>query len=187
MGQLTVTRFEIEGPALVVPARHGDARGWFAETWNVDDWAEAGLPDVDWVQDNEAFSAAPGTLRGLHFQAPPCAQAKLVRCLRGEIFDVAVDIRRGSPTYGRSVSTVLTAQGGEQLFVPAGFAHGYQTLKTDCQVAYKVDAPYAPGAEGGLFWADVDLGIDWPKPQDLVMAGRDYNWPGLAAFESPFV
>lgn len=187
MGKLTVTRFEIEGPALIVPTRHGDERGWFAETWNATDWAEAGLSDVDWVQDNEAFSAAPGTLRGLHFQAPPKAQAKLVRCLRGEIFDVAVDIRRGSPTYGKAVSVILTAKGGEQLYVPAGFAHGYQTLITDTQVAYKVSAPYAPDIEGGLFWADVALGIKWPKPEDAVMSGRDFNWPGLADFESPFV
>lgn len=186
MGKLTVAHFEIEGPALIIPSRHGDERGWFAETWNAAAWSEAGLPDVDWVQDNEAFSAAPGTLRGLHFQAPPKAQAKLVRCLRGEIFDVAVDIRRASPTYGKAISALLTAKSGEQLFVPEGFAHGYQTLKTDTQVAYKVSAPYAPEAEGGLFWADVALGIDWPKPEDVVMAGRDFNWPGLADFESPF-
>lgn len=186
MGKLTVTRFEVEGPALIVPTRHGDDRGWFCETWNVADWQAAGLPDIQWVQDNEAFSAAPGTLRGLHFQAPPKAQAKLVRCLRGEIFDVAVDIRKGSPTYGQSVSAILTTKGGEQLLVPEGFAHGYQTLKTDCQVAYKVNAPYAPEAEGGLFWADVQAGIEWPKPDDVIMAGRDFNWPGLADLDSPF-
>lgn len=186
MGKLTVTRFDLEGPALIVPQRHGDDRGWFTETWSGADWTAAGLPDVSWVQDNEAFSAAPGTLRGLHFQAPPQAQAKLVRCLRGEIFDVAVDVRRGSPTYGKSVSAILTARGGEQLYVPEGFAHGYQTLKTDTQVAYKVSAPYAPDVEGGLFWADVALKIDWPKPDDVVMAGRDFNWPSLADFESPF-
>ncbi|MEL7232445.1 MAG: dTDP-4-dehydrorhamnose 3,5-epimerase [Pseudomonadota bacterium] len=186
MAKLTVTRFQIEGPVFITPTRHGDERGWFSETWSAQDWSDAGLPACDWVQDNEACSAAPGTLRGLHFQAPPKAQAKLIRCLRGEIFDVAVDIRKSSPTYGKTVTATLTAKGGEQLYVPEGFAHGYQTLKTDTQVAYKVSAPYAPDHEGGLFWADVALGIDWPKPEDAVMSGRDFNWPGLDAFESPF-
>lgn len=186
MAKLSVTHFDIVGPALITPTRHGDDRGWFAETWNAADWAEAGLPEIKWLQDNEAFSAAPGTLRGLHFQAPPYAQAKLVRCVRGEIFDAIVDIRTGSPTFGKSLGVHLTAKGGEQLFVPEGFAHGYQTLRTDTLVAYKVSAPYAPEAEGGLFWADVKVGIAWPKPQDVVMAGRDFNWPGLADLGSPF-
>ncbi len=186
MGKLSITRFDIEGPALITPTRHGDERGWFCETWNEQDWSDRGLPETKWVQDNEAFSAAPGTLRGLHFQAPPAAQAKLIRCMRGEIFDIAVDIRKSSATYGKHVAVKLTAKGGEQLFVPAGFAHGYQTLKTDTMVAYKVSAPYAPEAEGGLFWADVKVGIEWPKPEDVVMAGRDFNWPGLADLESPF-
>jgi dTDP-4-dehydrorhamnose 3,5-epimerase len=186
MAKLNFTHFDIAGPALIVPTRHGDERGWFAETWNVRDWTEAGLPEVSWLQDNEAFSAAPGTLRGLHFQAPPYAQAKLVRCVRGEIFDAIVDIRTSSPTFGKSLGVHLTAKGGEQLFVPEGFAHGYQTLRTDTLVAYKVSAPYAPEAEGGLFWADVKAAIGWPKPQDVVMAGRDFNWPGLADLDSPF-
>ncbi|MEM9054472.1 MAG: dTDP-4-dehydrorhamnose 3,5-epimerase [Pseudomonadota bacterium] len=186
MGKLSVKRFDIDGLALVIPTRHGDERGWFCETWNADDWTEAGLPETSWMQDNEAFSAAPGTLRGLHFQAPPAAQAKLIRCVRGEIFDVAVDIRKTSPTYGKHVAITLTAKVGEQLFVPEGFAHGYQTLKTDTLVAYKVSSPYAPNAEGGLFWADVKAGIKWPKPEDVVMSGRDFNWPGLADLESPF-
>lgn len=186
MAKLSVTRFHIPGPALITPTRHGDERGWFAETWSQLDWTAAGLPDIDWVQDNEAFSAAPGTLRGLHFQAPPQAQAKLVRCVRGALFDVAVDIRKGSPTYGKHVACELTAKGGEQLYVPEGFAHGYQTLKTDTMVAYKVSAPYAPETEGGLFWGDVKTGIDWPKPKDVVMSGRDFNWPGLADLDSPF-
>lgn len=186
MGKLTVTKFDIDGPALIMPTRHGDDRGWFTETWSARDWADAGLPEIKWLQDNEAFSAAPGTLRGLHFQAPPYAQAKLVRCVRGEIFDAIVDIRKGSPTFGKSLGVNLTAKGGEQLFVPEGFAHGYQTLRTDTLVAYKVSAPYAPEVEGGLFWADVKAAIAWPKPQDVVMAGRDFNWPGLADLDSPF-
>lgn len=186
MSTLTVTRFNIEGPALITPPRHGDERGWFSQTWSTGDWAEAGLPEVSWVQDNEAFSAAPGTLRGLHFQAPPQAQAKLIRCVRGEIFDAIVDIRKGSPTYGKSIGVTLSARDGAQLYVPEGFAHGYQTLKTDTLVAYKVSAGYAPELEGGLFWADVKAGINWPRPQDVVMAGRDFNWPGLADLNSPF-
>ncbi len=186
MSKLQVTRFDISGPAMIVPVRHGDERGWFTETWSASDWCDAGLPDTVWVQDNEAFSAAPGTLRGLHFQAPPHAQAKLVRCVRGEVFDAIVDIRKSSPTYGKSLSVHLTAKGGEQLFVPEGFAHGYQTLRTDTLVAYKVSAPYEPQSESGLFWADVRAAIAWPKPQDVVMAGRDFNWPGLAELESPF-
>lgn len=186
MPNLTVTRFDIPGPALLTPTRHGDDRGWFTQVWSAQDWAEAGLPETTWVQDNEAFSAAPGTLRGLHFQAPPHAQSKLVRCVRGEIFDAIVDIRKGSPTYGKSLGVHLTAKGGEQLLVPEGFAHGYQTLRTDTLVAYKASAPYAPQSEGGLFWADVKTAIAWPKPQDVVMAGRDFNWPGLADLDSPF-
>lgn len=186
MSHLNVQRFAIEGPALITPKRHGDHRGWFAETWNAADWAAAGLPDVTWLQDNEAFSAAPATLRGLHFQAPPHAQAKLVRCVRGEIFDAIVDIRKASPTFGHSIGVRLTASGGEQLYVPEGFAHGYQTIRTDTLVAYKVNAPYAPESEGGLFWADTKAAIDWPKPDDVVMAGRDFNLPTLAELDSPF-
>ena len=186
MSNLAVTRFDIPGPALLTPTRHGDERGWFSQTWSAQDWTEAGLPDTLWVQDNEAFSATPGTLRGLHFQTPPQAQAKLIRCLRGEIFDAIVDIRKGSPTYGKSLGVRLTANGGEQLYVPHGFAHGYQTLRTDTRVAYKVSSPYAPEAERGLFWADTSAAIDWPKPADAVMNGRDFNWPGLADLDSPF-
>ena len=186
MSKLSITRFAIAGPTLIQPVRHGDERGWFAETWNGADWLEAGLPPVNWVQDNEAFSSAPGTLRGLHFQAPPYAQAKLIRCVRGEIFDAIVDLRKASPTYGKSLSVTLSAKSGAQFFVPEGFAHGYQTLKADTLVAYKVSAPYAPGAEGGLFWADVKAAIDWPKPDAAIMSGRDFNWPGLADLKSPF-
>lgn len=186
MAGLTVTHFDIPGPALIVPTRHGDERGWFCQTWSETDWAAANLPNMSWRQDNEAFSAAPGTLRGLHFQAPPHAQTKLIRCVKGEIFDAIVDLRKGSPTYGKWLGVKLTQQGGEQLLVPEGFAHGYQSLKANTMVAYKVTSPYAANSEGGLFWADVDIGIEWPKPKDAVMAGRDFNWPGLADFDSPF-
>ena len=183
---LTVETFDIPGPALITLKTHGDDRGWFRETWNRRDWEAAGLPETDWVQDNHAFSAAPGTTRGLHFQAPPHAQAKLVHVLRGEIFDAIVDIRKGSPGYGKSLTFRLSAASHRLLYVPAGFAHGYQTLVTNTLVAYKVDAYYAPDCEGGLLWADVGLGIDWPRPDDVVMSGRDFTWPGLADLDTPF-
>jgi dTDP-4-dehydrorhamnose 3,5-epimerase len=186
MSKLNVQRFAIEGPALITPIRHGDHRGWFAETWSAADWTAAGLPDVTWLQDNEAFSAAPATLRGLHFQAPPHAQAKLIRCIQGAIFDAIVDIRKASPTYGQSIGVTLTADGGEQLYVPEGFAHGYQTLTADTCVTYKVNAPYAPKSEGGLFWADTKAAIDWPKTKDLVIADRDAAMPTLDKLDSPF-
>ena len=183
---LTLTRFEIDGPVLIAPKRHGDDRGWFTQTWSQSDWASADLPAITWVQDNEAFSAAPGTTRDLHFQAPPAAQAKLIRCIRGEIFDAFVDIRKGSPTYGKAGAVRLSGADGHQLLVPEGFAHGYQTLRADTLVAYKVSAPYAPDCEGGLLWSDTALKIDWPRPDDVVMNGRDFTWPGLSGLDSPF-
>lgn len=186
MSQLSVTRFAIDGPALIVPKRHGDARGFFAESWNARDWLAAGLPDVKWVQDNEALSAKAGTLRGLHFQTAPQAQAKLVRAVTGAIFDVAVDLRDGSPTYGQAVSAVLSADNGAQLFVPRGFAHGYQTLTDACHVAYKADGYYAPDAEGGLLWNDPALGIDWPKADARTLSDKDTRWPTLSALTPPF-
>ena len=181
-----VEYFKVEGPALVRLKAHGDPRGWFRESWNRKDWLAAGLPDIGWVQDNHAFSAAPGTTRGLHFQAPPRAQAKLIQVLRGEIFDAMVDLRKGSPTYGSSVHVTLKADGHELLYVPAGFAHGYQTLTTNTLVAYKVSDYHAPECEGGLLWTDVSLDIPWPRPDDVVMSGRDFTWPGLSDLDSPF-
>lgn len=186
MTKLDVTHFDVAGPALIRPARHGDVRGYFTETWNCHDWADAGLEPVVWVQDNEAFSADRGTTRGLHFQAPPFAQAKLIRPVQGAILDVAVDIRRGSPTYGKSIAIELHAEAGQQFFVPRGFAHGYQTLTPNTLIAYKCDNPYNPGAEGGLLWSDVALGIDWPITDDVIMIGKDFTWPGMAQFDSPF-
>lgn len=186
MATLDVTYFDIDGPALIRPVRHRDPRGYFSETWNRAGWAAAGLPAHDWVQDNEAFSAAPGTLRGLHFQAPPFAQAKLVRAIRGRIFDVAVDIRKGSPTYGKAITVTLEAETGDQLLVPRGFAHGYQTLTSDALIAYKCDAPYNANAEAGLSSFDTDLDIHWPAPEPAILNDRDRTWPALATFNSPF-
>jgi dTDP-4-dehydrorhamnose 3,5-epimerase len=174
----TITPLAIPEVLLITPKRHGDERGWFAETWSRRALAEAGV-DADFVQDNQAFNAKKGTLRGLHFQTAPHPQAKLVRVLKGAILDVAVDVRLASPTYGRYVSAELTAEGGEQLFVPRGFAHGYCTLTDDCELFYKVDGPYAPQTEGGVAWDDPDLGILWPLDGDPVLSDKDKVLPKL--------
>jgi dTDP-4-dehydrorhamnose 3,5-epimerase len=146
---------------IITPRRFADARGWFCESWNARSLAELGV-SADFCQDNHSLSKPAFTLRGLHFQGAPHAQAKLVRCLRGRIFDVAVDLRRESPSFKQWVSVELTAEIGNQLFVPAGYAHGFLTLEPDCEVAYKVDAYYEPEADGGIAWNDPDLAINWP-------------------------
>lgn len=171
---------------LIKPARIGDARGWFSETFNARLYAEAGIPD-DFVQDNESRSEAMGTLRGLHFQLPPHAQAKLVRCTRGRILDVVVDIRQGSPTFGRHASVELSGEKGEQLYVPTGFAHGFCTLEPDCEISYKVTAYYAPEFDRGLAFDDPSLGIQWPFPaQEMVLSDRDRKHPRLSALGDVF-
>ena len=171
---------------LITPKRFGDLRGYFMETYSQPRLAEAGFTGA-FVQDNQSLSATKGTVRGLHFQAPPHAQAKLIRVTRGAILDVAVDIRPGSATYGQHVAVELSHENARQLLVPAGFAHGFQTLTADCEVLYKVTDVYAPQAEGGLLWNDPALGIDWPIAvgQALVNA-RDAAWPALAELKSPF-
>jgi dTDP-4-dehydrorhamnose 3,5-epimerase len=156
------------------------------ETYSEARAAAAGI-DVRFVQDNRSFSASEGTLRGLHFQRAPHAQAKLVQCVRGSVMDYAVDIRRGSPTYGKWVSAKLTAEGGEQLFVPVGFAHGFVTLEPNVEVAYKVSGIYAPDCEGGIIWNDADIDIDWLLPASgAVVSARDETLPSLAELDSPF-
>jgi len=170
---------------LTVP-RFGDDRGWFMEVYSQSKAQAAGIDDI-FVQDNQSFSAFEGTIRGLHFQRPPHAQAKLVRCVRGSIMDYAVDIRRGSPTYGQHVSARLTAEGGEQLFVPVGFAHAFVTLEADVEVAYKVTDVYAPDCDGGIVWNDPTIAIDWPLPASgAVLSDKDRVLPTLAEFDSPF-
>jgi dTDP-4-dehydrorhamnose 3,5-epimerase len=160
--------------------KHGDARGFFSETYSRRDLAAAGI-DCDFVQDNHSLSVEPGVVRGLHFQVPPFAQHKLVRVIRGAIFDVAVDIRRGSPTYGRHVAAVVTASEWNQIFVPAGFAHGFCTIEPDTEVLYKVSGYYAPRADRGLRWDDPALAIDWPVPLDkAILSEKDRNHPTLA-------
>lgn len=173
-------------PQRVVPIRHGDARGWFSEVFSRRDYAARGL-DIDFVQDNHSFSAQRGTLRGIHFQVPPRQQAKLVRCLAGAIWDVAVDLRAGSPTLGRWVAETLTAEGGEQLFIPAGFGHGFLTLTDNAQVGYKTSDYYAPECDAGIVWDDPDLAIAWPLDGvDPVLSAKDLTLPNLSDFSSPF-
>ena len=173
-------------PLLIRPVRHGDDRGWFTEVYSAPAFAARGIADA-FVQDNHSFSAPRLTLRGLHYQTPPRAQAKLVRCIRGSILDVAVDIRRGSPTYGKWRSTVLSAENGHQLYVPVGYAHGFLTLEADCEVTYKVSDVYAPECDGGLKWDDPAIGIDWPTGGAApVLSVKDAGLPSLADFASPF-
>lgn len=173
-------------PLLLKPKKFADPRGWFMETFSARTASAAGI-ETRFVQDNHSFSASSGTIRGLHFQAPPHAQAKLVRCVRGSIMDYAVDIRRGSPTFGSWVAAKLTAEGGEQLFVPVGFAHGFITLEAGVEVIYKVSDLYAPACDGGIVWNDATIGIDWPLPEGgPTLSDKDRALPTLEEFESPF-
>ncbi|MDB5474703.1 MAG: rfbC [Phenylobacterium sp.] len=174
----TITPLAIPEVLLITPKRHGDARGWFAETWSEKLMREAGLSHP-FVQDNQAFNARKGTVRGLHFQTAPHAQGKLVRVIRGAIWDVAVDVRTGSASFGRWAAAELTAAGGEQLFVPRGFAHGYVTLSDDTELFYKVDGQYAPQLEGGVAWNDPDLALPWPLTGEPVLSDKDRGLPRL--------
>ena len=170
------------GVFLLTPSRFGDDRGWFSETWNADRMRAAGF-DLAFVQDNHSFSAARGTLRGLHYQRPPRAQDKLVRCSRGAILDVAVDVRKGSPGYGQWVAEELTAANGRQLLVPKGFLHGFITLTDDTEVQYKCTDLYAPDCDGAVRWDS--LGIDWGTDAPI-LSGKDAVAIAFADFDSPF-
>jgi len=176
----------LPGVVILTPARFGDARGFFSESWNRARMAAAGL-DLDFVQDNHSLSARAGTIRGLHFQAPPHAQAKLVRCGRGRLFDVAVDIRAGSPTWGQWVGVELSAENGRQLLIPAGFLHGFVTRADDTEVIYKCTDYYAPDCDGAVRWDDPDLAIDWGlNGLAPVLSDKDARAPLLADFATPF-
>jgi dTDP-4-dehydrorhamnose 3,5-epimerase len=169
------SELKIPGIKLICPRRFFDSRGYFSEIYNKATFASAGF-----VQDNCSFSEAPGTIRGLHFQLPPAAQAKLVMVLRGRVQDVAVDCRKGSPTYGEHVSVELSAADWNQLYIPIGLAHGFCTLEPDTLVLYKVSAPYSPELDRGIFWNDPDLRIAWPtSPDRAVVSEKDRQLPRM--------
>ena len=170
---LEVVPLAIPDVKLIMPKRFGDARGVFHESWQKERYEAAGLV-FDFVQDNLSFSKQAGTIRGLHFQRSPFAQTKLVMVPQGRIFDVAVDLRENSPTFGKWVSTELSSEDGYQLLVPQGFAHGFCTLESDTTVLYKVDAYYSPKHEGGIIWSDPELGINWPVDDaGVVLSAKD--------------
>lgn len=183
---MQVEALAIADVKLVTPKIHRDARGFFSETWSARDLARAGIT-AEFVQDNHALSREQGVVRGLHFQIAPHAQGKLVRVVRGAILDVAVDLRRDSPTYGRHVAVELSAENWRQLWVPAGFAHGYATLTPDSEVVYKVTDYYAPAQDRGLAWNDPVLGIAWPvDPDAAILSDKDRRQPRLAEIGIPF-
>lgn len=176
---MRVEELAIPAVKLLTPTRHGDSRGLFCEVYNARTFAAAGITDV-FVQDNQSVSSQAGTIRGLHLQRSPFAQAKLVRVVRGRIFDVAVDLRAASPTYGRHVGVELSAANWAQLLVPAGFAHGFCTLEPDTEVIYKVTEHYAPEADTGILWSDPELGIEWPvSAERAVLSDKDRRLPRL--------
>lgn len=172
---------------LVIAQIHRDARGFFSETYRASDMRKAGI-STDFVQDNHSLSAEAGTLRGLHFQIPPHAQGKLFRVVRGAVFDVAVDIRVGSPSYGQHVSAILSAENWLQMWIPPGFAHGYCTLEPNTEVIYKVTDYYTPDSERGLKWDDAALGIKWPvDPANVKLSDKDRTQPALVELAPAFV
>lgn len=177
---MEVRKLKLEGALEIVTRKFGDARGYFSETFSRPRFAEAGI-DIDWVQDNQSYSADQYVLRGLHFQVAPFAQDKLVRVLKGSIFDVLVDLRKGSPTYCKWESCVLTAEARNQLFVPKGFAHGFLTLEPGVEVFYKVSSPYSPECDRGIRWDDPSIAVDWPLDGHRpVLSAKDAAAPALA-------
>jgi len=183
---MQVQALTIPDVKILTPRKFGDSRGFFSEVYNRRALAGAGI-DTEFVQDNHSLSACRGTVRGLHFQTPPHAQDKLVRVVRGSVFDVAVDLRQGSPTYGLHVSAVLSAEAWNQILVPVGFAHGFMTLEPDTEIVYKVSDFHAPDHDEGLLWNDPTLGIRWPIPEEeAVLSDKDRGQPGFAGFATPF-
>lgn len=182
---MKVTPTRLADVLLIEPTRFGDARGFFSEIWNQRAFAEAGI-QIDFVQDNHSLSTQAGTVRGLHFQTPPHAQAKLVRCARGALFDVAVDIRRNSPSFGQWVGQELSFENGKMLLIPEGFAHGFVARTADCEIHYKCSDFYSPQADGAIRWDS--CGIDWGLPKDTaILSEKDRNAVALADFDSPFM
>jgi dTDP-4-dehydrorhamnose 3,5-epimerase len=176
---MTIREFDIPGLKLITPKRFGDSRGYFQEAWSERAFCE-NVENAMFVQDNQSLSANKGTLRGLHFQKPPFAQGKLVRVLRGSILDVAVDIRKGSPTYGRHLSIRLDSENGAQIWVPPGFLHGFCTLEDNTEIFYKVTAYYSAAHDAGVLWNDPDLGVDWPvDAESAILSDKDKKLPLL--------
>lgn len=180
---MQIEKTKLDGVLIITPRRFGDSRGFFSESWSRKLLAEHGV-DIDFVQDNHSVSAKVNTVRGLHFQSPPHAQAKLVRCSKGRLFDVAVDIRAGSPTYGQWFGEELSFENGKQLLIPAGFLHGFSTREPDTEICYKCSDYYAPECDGGVRWDSV--GIDWQLTGDAVLSEKDTVAPALADFKTPF-
>ena len=175
---MKVTETALKGVFVIEPQVFGDVRGWFMESWSQRKFEEAGIR-VDFVQDNQSFSATKGTLRGLHYQLNPMCQAKLLRCTRGEILDVAVDLRQGSPQYAKWVGVKLSAENKKQLFIPRGFAHGFITLTDDVEVQYKADNYYAPECDGNIRWNDPAIGVEWGL-EPVILSEKDEKAPLLA-------
>lgn len=182
---MKIEQTALPGVLLLTPPRFGDHRGFFSESWNKKRLEDAGLEMPEFVQDNHSLSAQVGTVRGLHFQSPPHAQGKLVRCGKGRLFDVAVDIRKGSPTYGNWVGEELSFENGRQLWVPAGFLHGFMTLEPDTEIVYKCTDYYSPECDGAVRWDT--CGIEWPLDGiEAVLSEKDEKATALADFDSPF-
>lgn len=184
---LQVEDTRLEGVKIITPRRFGDERGFFSESWSQRAMEAAGLGHYTWLQDNHSVSFQAGTIRGLHYQSPPHAQDKLVRCGRGALLDVVVDVRRGSPTYGKSVAVELSFENGCQLLVPAGFLHGFVTLKPDTEIIYKCSDYYAPDCDGAVYFASAGLDIDWGIGEaEAVLSPKDSAAVQFADFDSPF-
>ena len=184
---MEIVKTELPGVLMLTPRRFGDARGFFSEVYNRNAYAALGI-DVEFVQDNHSLSREVGVVRGLHFQSPPHAQAKLVRVGAGRVLDVAVDIRRGSPTYGRWVGVELSAEAGNQLYIPVGFLHGFAVLEPNSELLYKCSDFYAPDCDGAVRFDDPDIGIDWGiDPKAAILSDKDAKAPFLKDFVSPFV
>ena len=184
--EILIKSTDISGIRIITPRRFGDDRGFFCETWHDGAFADYGI-NTTFVQDNQSLSNTVGTIRGLHYQSPPHAQDKLVRCGRGALLDVAVDIRKGSPTYGEWVAVELSAENGKQLLIPKGFLHGFVTLEPDTEILYKCSDYYAPQCDGAIRFDDPDIGIEWGISADqAVLSEKDAAAPFLKGFDSPF-
>ncbi|MEM6635176.1 MAG: dTDP-4-dehydrorhamnose 3,5-epimerase [Pseudomonadota bacterium] len=182
---MEIEKTDLPGVVVLTPRRFGDARGYFSEVWNKATLAQHGI-NLDFVQDNHSYSKDKAVLRGLHYQAPPHVQAKLVRCAAGAVWDVAVDARRGSPTYGQWAACELSAENGKQLLVPGGFLHGFLTLTPDAEVLYKCSGHYHGPSDGAVKWNSAELNIPWPLDGTPVLSDKDAAAPDFGVWQSPF-